>query len=177
MLEWCNFSQPSPQMMAVFFCYIYAKKILFLYINTYYNNMTNDSKRNLKRNTADYESILTDCNKDCKQFLQVIITQLESDYKQVPQEFLPMLILIRDWYNVYLEARDDMAKYGILSRDERNRLAKSRSFSVMNIAYNNVLRILNQFAVSPLNKARMMSLNKNQQNSDTQAYIDSILNG
>ena len=48
---------------------------------------------------------------------------------------------------------------------------------VMNIAYNNVLRILNQFAVSPLNKARMMSLNKNQQNSDTQAYIDSILNG
>ena len=153
------------------------KKFLFLYINTYYNNMTNDSKRNLKRNTADYESILTDCNKDCKQFLQVIITQLESDYKQVPQEFLPMLILIRDWYNVYLEARDDMAKYGILSRDERNRLAKSRSFSVMNIAYNNVLRILNQFAVSPLNKARMMSLNKNQQNSDTQAYIDSILNG
>ena len=88
-----------------------------------------------------------------------------------------MLILIRDWYNVYLEARDDMSKYGILSRDDRNRLAKSRSFSVMNIAYNNVLRILNQFAVSPLNKARMMSLNKNQQNSDTQAYIDSILNG
>ena len=142
--------------------------------------MTNDnssSKRSLKRNTADYESILDKCNDDCKLFLQVIITQLESDYKQVPQEFLPMLILIRDWYNVYLEARDDMAKYGILSRDERNRLAKSRSFSVMNIAYNNVLRILNQFAVSPLNKARMMSLNKNQQNSDTQAYIDSILNG
>ena len=175
MLEWCNFSQPSPQMMAVF-CYIYAKKILFLYINTYYINMTND-RRNLKRNTEEYKSILDKCNDDCKQFLQVIITQLESDYKQVPQEFLPMLILIRDWYNVYLEARDDMAKYGILSRDERNRLAKSRSFSVMNIAYNNVLRILNQFAVSPLNKARMMSLNKNQQNSDTQAYIDSILNG
>ena len=128
--------------------------------------MTNDSKRSLKRNTADYQSILEKCNDDCKLFLQVIITQLESDYKQVPQEFLPMLILIRDWYNVYLEARDD-----------RNRLAKSRSFSVMNIAYNNVLRILNQFAVSPLNKARMMSLNKNQQNSDTQAYIDSILNG
>ena len=139
--------------------------------------MTTDSKRNLKHNTAYYESILTDCNKECKQYSQIIITHLESDYKQVPQEFLPMLILIRDWYNVYLEARDDMAKYGILSRDERNGVAKSRSFSVMNIAYNNVLRILNPSAVSPLNKARMMSLNKNQQNSDTQAYIDSILNG
>lgn len=49
MLEWCNFSQPSPQMMAVFFVnhtrrmiyfllenYMYAKKLLFLYIKQIY---------------------------------------------------------------------------------------------------------------------------------------------
>ena len=30
MLEWCNFQQPSPQMMAVFV--IYAKKFYYFYI-------------------------------------------------------------------------------------------------------------------------------------------------
>lgn len=117
----------------------------------------------------DIKNLLENCNDDVKEFISSIVTQLEVDYGTVPNEFMPNLFLIRDWMKIYVNAKNDVFEYGLISRDNENRVAKSRAFSCMNIAFQNISKIMNQFSLSPLNKERMKKLISSTQHTDISA--------
>ena len=101
-------------------------------------------------------------SKPVKDYMDNLVDCLQSDYKSIPASWLVSLNLIADNYEIYLKAKQDVDKNGIRVQNSRGTFIVNPSFNVMNTCQNHMTKLVSSFALTPLSRSKMKSLDTSQ---------------
>lgn len=111
-----------------------------------------------------------------KEYMYDLVDQLVSDYGTIDPSWTVSLDMICDWYNVYVQARDDIKKVGVSFLSSRGDYRPHPSFSAMNTASSQIQKLLSTFAASPYQKSKMKSLeSRGSSINDESEYVKAIM--
>lgn len=111
-----------------------------------------------------------------KEYMHDLIDQLVRDYGVIDPSWTVSLDMICDWYNVYVQAREDIKKTGVSFLSSRGDYRPHPSFSAMNTASSQIQKLLSTFAASPYQKSKMKSLDRQGSGVFNESeYVNSIL--
>ena len=106
------------------------------------------------------------------EFLCNVLDDIKKDNKELNNYFLCSFDLLKNQLELYYAAVDDISKAGdITSEDAYKRKAKSPSIMIMQKCHDQIMKILNEFSMSPFGQARL----KRVQTADDQS-AEEILN-
>ena len=94
--------------------------------------------------------------------MEFVINQIEQDYNIVPASWRVSLDLIADNLMVYFKAKDDIKTNGVIHYDDRGLAHKSPSCALLNVCNQNVIKLLNNFALTPMSKSKMKNLDSDE---------------
>lgn len=104
-----------------------------------------------------------------QEYMQNVIDCLKQDYKDIPSSWRVSLDLIADNVDIYLKAKEDIDKNGLLRKDSHGRTFKNQCFPLMTIAQDHIIKLLQSFALTPVSRAKI-------KNVDTDDYdIEDLL--
>lgn len=104
------------------------------------------------------KTIYKDYDKRVQEYMQNVMDCLKQDYKDVPKSWRISLDLIADNYDIYLKARDNVMREGLIRKDNQGRTFKNQSFPLMNVAQQNIMRLMSSFALTPMSKSKMKNV-------------------
>lgn len=111
-----------------------------------------------------------------KEYMYDLVDQLVSDYGMIDPSWTVSLDMICDWYNVYVQARDDIKTTGVSFLSSRGDYRPHPSFSAMNTASSQIQKLLSTFAASPYQKSKMKSLeSRGSSINDESEYVKAIM--
>lgn len=111
-----------------------------------------------------------------KEYMSDLVDQLVSDYGTIDPSWTVSLDMICDWYNVYVQARDDIKTTGVSFLSSRGDYRPHPSFSAMNTASSQIQKLLSTFAASPYQKSKMKSLeSRGSSINDESEYVKAIM--
>lgn len=117
----------------------------------------------------DAKTIYKDYPKKVQVYMQNVIDCLKQDYKEIPASWRVSLDLIADNVDIYLKAKEDIDKNGLLRKDTHGRTFKNQCFPLMVISEDHVIKLLQSFALTPVSRAKI-------KNVDTDDYdIEDLL--
>lgn len=109
----------------------------------------------------DAKILYKDYNTRVQEYMNNVIKCLEEDYGKIPESWRISLDLIADNYSLYLQAMDDIKKNGLLRVDNAGRTFKNQCYTIMNSAQLNLRDLLKSFSLTPVSRAKMKALTKN----------------
>ena len=113
---------------------------------------------------------------EVKEYMYDLIDQLVRDYGVIDPSWTVSLDMICDWYNVYVQARNDIKDTGVSFLSSRGDYRPHPSVSAMNTASSQIQKLLSTFAASPYQKSKMKSLDRQGAKIyDESEYINGIL--
>ena len=113
---------------------------------------------------------------EVKEYMHDLIDQLVRDYGVIDPSWTVSLDMICDWYNVYVQARNDIKETGVSFLSSRGDYRPHPSFSAMNTVSSQIQKLLSTFAASPYQKSKMKSLDRQGAKIyDESEYINGIL--
>lgn len=110
---------------------------------------------------------------EVRDYMNDLIDQLVLEYGAVNPSWSLSLDMICDWYNVYVQAKADIAETGVSFLSSRGDYRTHPSFNAMNTSSSQIQHLLKSFAASPYQKSKMKALDKDISNDE--AYVNSIL--
>ena len=110
----------------------------------------------------DAKILYKDYNTRVQEYMNNVIKCLEEDYGKIPESWRISLDLIADNYSLYLQAMDDIKKNGLLRVDNAGRTFKNQCYTIMNSAQLNLRDLLKSFSLTPVSRAKMKALTKNE---------------
>lgn len=115
--------------------------------------------------------LYTQYAEEVQEYMKNVILCLRADYgENIPESWRISLDLIADNYEIYLKAKNDIMKNGLLREDNQGRTFKNQNISIMNMAQRNITDLLKAFALTPMSKSKMKVLDSSKFDED--AYID-----
>lgn len=117
----------------------------------------------------DAKTIYKDYPKKVQVYMQNVIDCLKQDYKDIPSSWRVSLDLIADNVDIYLKAKEDIDKNGLLRKDSHGRTFKNQCFPLMTTAQDHVIKLLQSFALTPMSRSKMRNLD-----TDEDIYDDLI---
>lgn len=130
-------------------------------LNIYFNEINMDSTKLYK-----------EYNKRVQEYMGNVISCLEQDYGKIPESWRVSLDLIADNYSLYLEAKDNIKKNGIMCKDTHGRPYKNQCVMIMNGAQNQLKDLLKSFALTPMSKSKMKHFESNEINEEE--YLEEL---
>lgn len=113
---------------------------------------------------------------EVREYMSDLIDKLVDDYGVIDPSWTVSLDMICDWYNVYVQAREDIKSTGVSFLSSRGDYRPHPSFSAMNTASSQIQKLLSSFAASPYQKSKMKSLEKHGSDIyDEAEYVKNIL--
>ena len=94
-------------------------------------------------------------NSQVQEYMDNVIKCLEEDYGKIPESWRVSLDLIADNYSLYLEAKADIDKNGLMTTDKYGRPFRNPCYSVMNSSQLQLKDLLKSFALTPMSKSKM----------------------
>lgn len=94
-------------------------------------------------------------DKQVQEYMQNVIDCLKQDYKEIPTSWRISLDLIADNYAIYLQAKDNVMKEGLIRKDNHGRTFKNQSFPLMLNTEAMVIKLLSSFGLSPMSKSKI----------------------
>lgn len=91
-------------------------------------------------------------------YMEFVIKQIEQDYSIVPSSWRVSLDLIADNLMIYFKALDDIKQNGVITYNRNGVATKNPSCNTQNAASQNVIKLLNNFALTPMSKSKMKNL-------------------
>ena len=111
-----------------------------------------------------------------KEYMYDLVDQLVNEYGSIDPSWTVSLDMICDWYNVYVQARDDIKTTGVSFLSSRGDYRPHPSFSAMNTASSQIQKLLSTFAASPYQKSKMKSLeSRGSSINDESEYVKAIM--
>lgn len=107
-----------------------------------------------------------------QKYMQNVIDCLKQDYKEIPSSWRVSLDLIADNVDIYLKAKEDIDKNGLLRKDTHGRTFKNQCFPLMTISQDRVVRLLQSFALTPVSRAKMKNIDPDDTESPLDEFID-----
>lgn len=104
------------------------------------------------------KKIYKDYDEKVQEYMQNVIDCLKQDYKEIPASWRISLDLIADNYAIYLEAKNNVLKEGLIRKDSHGRTFKNQSFPLMMNTQNIIMKLLSSFALTPMSKSKMKSI-------------------
>lgn len=96
--------------------------------------------------------------KKVQDYMQNVIDCLKQDYKEIPSSWRVSLDLIADNVDIYLKAKEDIDKNGLLRKDNHGRTFKNQCFPLMIIAEDHVIKLLQSFALTPVSRSKIKNV-------------------
>ena len=97
------------------------------------------------------------------------------DNNQIEQNFIPILDLIHQNYEILYDSIDSIAKNGDTD-DSEKRLKKKTDIHTYFTAMQNIIKLLQNFPSSPLSKAKIKKLNQNDTSDDEPDCLKEFFN-
>ena len=97
---------------------------------------------------------------EVREYMHDLIDQLVSEYGVLDPSWSVSLDMICDWYNVHVQARNDIKTTGVSFMSSRGDYRPHPSFSAMNTSSSQIQKLLSSFAASPYQKSKMKSLDR-----------------
>lgn len=107
-------------------------------------------------------NIYKDYPKKVQEYMQNVIDCLKQDYKEIPSSWRVSLDLIADNVDVYLRAKEDIDKNGLLRKDKQGRTFKNQCFPLMTTAQDHIIKLLQSFALTPMSKSKMKNFESDE---------------
>lgn len=104
-------------------------------------------------------------------YMTNVVNCLQEDYGVVNKSWLVSLDLIANQLVVYFNAMDDIEKNGMYHNDERGRTARNPMFLVMTQANDRIVKLLQNFGLTPMSKSKMKSIDSNSSQIDLYEQI------
>lgn len=104
------------------------------------------------------KKIYKDYDEKVQEYMQNVIDCLKQDYKEIPASWRISLDLIADNYAIYLQAKNNVLKEGLIRKDSHGRTFKNQSFPLMMNTQNIIMKLLSSFALTPMSKSKMKSI-------------------
>lgn len=95
-------------------------------------------------------------------YMEFVIKQIEQDYSIVPSSWRVSLDLIADNLMIYFKALDDIKQNGVITYNRNGVATKNPSCNTQNVASQNVIKLLNNFALTPMSKSKMKNLDADE---------------
>ena len=92
---------------------------------------------------------------EVQEYMQNVIDCLVQDYKKIPSSWRVSLDLIADNYNIYLKAKEDVNKNGLLRIDNQGRAFKNQCYAIMTTSQQCLTKLLSNFALTPMSKSKI----------------------
>lgn len=111
------------------------------------------------------EDIYKDYPDKVQEYMRNLVDSLSHDYKTIPMSWRVSLDLIADNYNMYLKAKADVDKNGIIIQGSRG-TTKNKAIGIMNEAQGKILQLMEAFALTPKSSAKIKKNDKAEQFKD-----------
>lgn len=102
-----------------------------------------------------------------QEYMQYVIDCLKQEHKDIPSSWRVSLDLIADNYNIYLQAKEDVQKNGLLRKDKHGRTFKNQCFPLMCTMESNLIKLLSSFALTPMSRSRMRTIDTDEFDFDS----------
>lgn len=119
----------------------------------------------------DVKTIYKDYDQRVINYMECVVMQIETDYTIVPSSWRVSLDLIADNLMIYFKAIDDIKLNGVIHYDKNGIAHKNPSCALQNVANQNVIKLLNNFALTPMSKSKM----KNLDSDDYENVLSNLL--
>lgn len=106
--------------------------------------------------------IYSDYPKKVQLYMQNVIDCLKQDYKDIPSSWRVSLDLIAANVDIYLKAKEDIDKNGLLRKDTHGRTFKNQCFPLYCAAQDRLVKLLSAFGLSPLSKSKLKNFNSEE---------------
>lgn len=122
----------------------------------------------------DAKVLYKNYNKQVQEYMNNVIKCLEEDYGTIPNSWRISLDLIADNYSLYLKAKEDIDKHGLLRVDGLGRTTKNQCYTIMNSAQTQLKDLLKTFSLTPMSRAKMKCLNNGISEGSAEDYLDDL---
>lgn len=103
---------------------------------------------------------------EVQEYMQNVIDCLTQDYKTIPSSWRVSLDLIADNYDIYLKAKEDVNKNGLLRVDKQGRTFKNQCYAIMTTAQACLTKLLSNFALTPMSKSKIKNFDAEEDTFD-----------
>lgn len=97
-----------------------------------------------------------------QEYMQNVIDCLKQDYKEIPSSWRVSLDLIADNYDIYLKAKEDIDKNGLLRKDTHGRTFKNQCFPLMTASQTFLIKLLSNFALTPMSRSKIKNFDSDE---------------
>lgn len=112
-----------------------------------------------------------------REFLQDILIEVKKQEAEPNNYFGRMFELMAAQLQLYYLSRDQLfALKDFTSEDSYKRLSKSPLVKIMNDAHKEVIKIMNDFGLSPFSKAKIKRLNVGADDESAEALLNNLIN-
>ncbi len=118
------------------------------------------------------ESLYSNYSQEVQEYMSNVVQCLKEDYGQIPASWRISLDLIADNVDIYLKAKADIDKNGLLRVDAHGRTFKNQNVAIMNVAQRNLTDLLKSFALTPMSKSKMKMLKAGGET--VEEYLDNL---
>lgn len=109
-----------------------------------------------------------------QEYMDNVIKCLIDDYGNIPAAWRISLDLIADSYSLYLDCLDDIKNRGVVTKGRTGEMVKNVSFSILDRTSTTITNLLKSFSLTPLSRAKMRALTKNEDPENLDDYLDSL---
>lgn len=119
-------------------------------------------------NKAKAKARYTEYSQDIQEYMNIIISDIQENYGEVPDRFIVSLDLIADTYEVRADALKNIKTKGVMKEDKYHGEQGNQSVTTFFQAQRFITDMIKSFALTPMAKSRMK---ENKEKVD----IDSVL--
>lgn len=105
-------------------------------------------------------------------YMEFVVGQIEQDYSIVPSSWRVSLDLIADNLMLYFDALDDIKKNGVIHYDLKGIPHTNPACRLQNVCNQNVIKLLNNFALTPMSKSKMKKFDEEDVNSLVERLLE-----
>lgn len=110
-------------------------------------------------------------------FLNNIYEDIRKENKNISNYFLVTFDLLANQCKIYFMAIDAIDKENsISSEDAYKRVSKSPSIAILNHAHQEILKILDDYGLSPFSAAKIKRLNNDSDAESAEALLQNLIN-
>lgn len=117
----------------------------------------------------EIQKLYSSYDKEVRAYMNDLLDSLIIQYGKIESTWKSSFRLIALNYDIIKKCEKDIQKYGIQKLDDRGRLSKNPSISVLNATQGHLYKLLSSFALNPMAKSKL-------KDTDTDNDLENLLN-